>query len=205
VTGGQIPPLWVPLAELARWLQDMHGLTEAEIRDVVLDLRRVSLWFQVSFRDGVERVVTDWDDWVVNWETGTVRGNKHPDGPDFPLEVLWDAVADAVTRLRSRQRRERLAVPAPTPPKPKAPVEAPPPPKAIPPTKLLAAWAEYLTQHPDPDTRPNKDAQRAGMAAAFPDHAPPDERAMQRLRADPITPPKWREGGRRPKPNKKSN
>ena len=34
------PPLWVPLAELARWLQKMYGLTESEIRDVVVALRR---------------------------------------------------------------------------------------------------------------------------------------------------------------------
>jgi hypothetical protein len=105
----------------------MHGLTENEIRDVVLDLRNVSLRFRVSFRVGVERIVTDWDDWVVDWEAGTVRGNRHPDGPDFPLEVWWGAVMDAVARLRSRQRRERLALPAPAPslPPPRRPVGRP--------------------------------------------------------------------------------
>jgi hypothetical protein len=116
VTGGQIPPLWVPLAELAWWVRDMHDLTESEIRDVVVDLRGDPSRFRVSFRPGVERAVTDWKDWVVDWEAGTVRGNRHPDGPGFALEVSWDAVAGAVVRLRMRQRREAARALAPGPP-----------------------------------------------------------------------------------------
>jgi hypothetical protein len=108
VTGGQIPPLWVPLAELARWLQEMHELTQSEIRDLVVDLRRWPTNFQVE-----DEIITGWPGWKVEWEAGRARWKQDPDGIDYPLEVSWDAVTDAVTRLRKRQ--ERLAVQAPAP------------------------------------------------------------------------------------------
>ena len=70
----------------------------------------------------------------------------------------------------------------------------------VPYSKLLHWWiAEYLPQHPEPDKRPNVERQRTDAAAAFPDHAPPPETTMQRLRADKGTPPEWRDVGRRPK------
>jgi hypothetical protein len=158
---------------------------------VAVDLRGDPSRFRVSFRDGVKRAVTDWEDWVVNWETGCARWKKHPDRIWFPLEVSWDSVASAVVRLRMRQRRDRRVLQAP---EPKAPVEPPPPP--IPSGKLLSAWKEYLKRHPDPDKRPSVTTQRANMAAAFPDHAPPSALTMQGLRADPATPDKWRKRGR---------
>jgi hypothetical protein len=83
----------------------------------------------------------------------------------------------------------------PASPEAKATV-APPPPPAIPSGKLLAAWKEYLKLHPDPDKRPSVTTQRADMAAEFPNHAPPGERTMQGLRANPVTPIKWRKQGR---------
>ena len=66
---------------------------------------------------------------------------------------------------------------------------------------VLVAWEKYLKRHPDPERRPNTDAQRAAMqeemAGVFPNYGPLDERTMQRLRAEPITPTKWRTQGRR--------
>jgi hypothetical protein len=42
----RIPPRLVPLAKLAGWLQEMHGLTESEMRDLLVDLRAIPLPFR---------------------------------------------------------------------------------------------------------------------------------------------------------------
>jgi hypothetical protein len=73
-------------------------------------------------------------------------------------------------------------------------------PPGVPYPKLLRWWTtDYLPRYPEPDKRPNVETQRTDAAAAFPDHTPPTERTMQRLRADKDTPPEWRDVGRRPK------
>jgi hypothetical protein len=101
-----IPPLWVPLAEVAWWLQKMHRLTESKIRDVVVDLRRIPMNFQVD-----DEIITGWGGWEVDWEVGRARWKQDPDGIDYPLQVSWGAATDAVKRMR----REQLALQAPAP------------------------------------------------------------------------------------------
>lgn len=111
----RIPPLWVPLAELARWLQEMHGLTESEIRDVVLDLRGVSLWFRLL--DGSpeeDENLESWNGLEVDWEAGRARWKQAPDSKYFPLVVSWEAVRGAVDRLRKRRERLKLQAPVAT-------------------------------------------------------------------------------------------
>ena len=116
VTGGQIPPLRLPLAELPGWLQKMHGLTGSQIRDVIVELLR----FPPNFRllDGSreeDENLTSWNDLKAlddDWGAGRVRWKQDPDSTYFPLVVLWAAVTDAVNQLR---RRERLALQAPAP------------------------------------------------------------------------------------------
>jgi hypothetical protein len=109
VTGDKplpLPPRLTPWVELARWLRDMHVLTATEVRDVCVDLRRFPMWFRVSFSAEQDEIITGWNEWVVDWEAGRVRWKQDPPGIDYPLTVLWDAVADAVTRLRKRQERD---------------------------------------------------------------------------------------------------
>jgi hypothetical protein len=106
VTGAPIPPDWVPLPELARWLRDMYGLTESEIRDVVVYVRPLPFHFRIPSADEDE-ILMSWNGWRVDWDVGCARWKE----ADYPLEVSWDAVRGAVTRMR----REQLALPAPAP------------------------------------------------------------------------------------------
>jgi hypothetical protein len=129
----RIPPMWVPLAELARWLWDRHGLTESEIGDVVVDLRRISMNFQVE-----DEIIWGWPGWTVDWEAGRARWKQDADGIDYPLEVSWAAVTDAVTRLR-RHTDE--------PQKPRSPFDAR---KA----KTLLAAKKVCGDWPDAPTEP---------------------------------------------------
>jgi hypothetical protein len=207
-----IPPLRVRLTALRALLMNKHGLTESEVDDVVVDLCRVPMRFRLAWS---EDVFWSWDDLQVNWAPGRARDKRHLNGPALPLEVLRDAVTDAVTRLRMRQRRERQALPTPAP-EPETHVDAPPPP--IPPARSapvspvtpprkprlrypeLRQWwvAEYLPLHSEPDKRPSRKMQRADAAKRFRDHAPPSETTMQRLRAEKDTPGEWRGPGRTP-------
>jgi hypothetical protein len=94
----------------------MHALTESEIRNVVLDLRRDSSRFRVVYGTGEKEVIIGWPGWEVqDWEVGRAHRDEDPPGIEFPLEVSWDAVADAVARLRTRQERARQALPPPAP------------------------------------------------------------------------------------------
>ena len=109
-----MPPLWPLLAELAWWLQKIHGLTESEIRDVVMDVRGVSLWFRLL--DGgadEDENLESWNDLEVDWRPGRARWKQCPDSIYFPLVVSWVAVTGSVKRMR----RERLALQAPAPAK----------------------------------------------------------------------------------------
>jgi hypothetical protein len=167
----------------------MYGLTESEIRDVILDLRRWPMNFRVS--DGSpeeDENLTSWNDLEVlddDWGAGRVRWKQTPEGIDFPLKVSWEAVMDAVTRLRQRERPEKAATTKPA---------------NVPYRELLHWWTtEYRPKHPDPDKRPDVDTQRADAAAAFPAYTPPTPTMMQKLRAEKSTPGEWREAGRRPK------
>jgi len=82
-----------------------------------------------------------------------------------------------------------------TPAKATKPAKKPPVPLAA-----LQRWfAIYRAQFPDPDKRPDADAQCEAARAHFKDNAPVGEKNMKELRADPSTPPEWREAGRRPK------
>jgi hypothetical protein len=143
----------------------------------------------------------------------------HPDDPYDPLQVvpasLWRWHRDmvlcthgGVSCLEHRHEhlspgilayRELTLWPAKAPETPIAPPLSPPP--EIPPNELLSAWREYLKRYPDPNERPSLRAQRAAMGEKFPGHAPPSERTMQRLRADPVTPAAWHRRGRRLKKN----
>lgn len=62
-------------------------------------------------------------------------------------------------------------------------------------------WRSYLGKHSEPDKRPNAAQQHADANAHFAllGNRGPTVKAMRALRADPITPPEWRESGRLPK------
>lgn len=107
VTDTPIPPLWVPLPELPRWLQDTHGLTEAEAWDVLVYLRTWPFYFRVVDED--ENLMT-WNGWdVKDWKIGRAHWKEDPPDIDYCLTVSWDAVASAV---RQRQERKQQALPA---------------------------------------------------------------------------------------------
>lgn len=110
--------------------------------------------------------------------------------PNDPPQWVLDSIREVEGwDQKAPQTEAEAALPAPAPKPPVA--EA----------ALTAWWKGYLKQHPNPDKRPDVAEQRAVAAAHFPNHAPPNERSMQKLRNDRNTPPEWREGGRRPKPN----
>ena len=98
-----LPPLWVPLPEVPRWLRDMHGLTEAEAWNVLVYLRSWSFHFRVSFDTGENEILMSWNGWdVKDWKLGRAHWKDDPPDIDYPLGVSWDAVTDAV-RMRTRQ------------------------------------------------------------------------------------------------------
>jgi hypothetical protein len=109
VTGNKppppIPPLMVPLAELAQWLRKIHGLSEEEIGGVVVYLRGNPTHFRL---DG--QIPESWDDLEVeDWGTGRARWKQDPAGIYYPLEVSWFWVEDAITGALARRER-RLAL-----------------------------------------------------------------------------------------------
>jgi hypothetical protein len=128
-----LPPLWVPLPELPRWLQDMHGLTEAEAWDVLVYLRGWSFHFRVADDD---ESLTTWNGWdVKDWKIGRAHWEEDPPDIDYPLKVSWDAVARAV---RQRREREPQALPPPAPNLPQvATADSPVPASEIPTKKRL--------------------------------------------------------------------
>ena len=114
VTGAKplprIPPPRVPLAELARWLSERHGLTESETGDVVVDLRRCPFgyWTAAPMRKHLTKLERLGGG--ERWWAGRARWKQYPDSNYFPLVVAWEAVTAAVNL---RKRPERLALQAP--------------------------------------------------------------------------------------------
>ena len=106
--------------------------------------------------------------------------------PDEPPQSVLVGILEAQSR-----RPETLL--------PKAGTSTPFGKKPIPTPALLRWWEAYVKEHCNPDRRPTVNEQRAAAIAEFPVYASPTEITMQRLRALPITPPEWRESGRRPK------
>ena len=111
-----IPPPLVPLAKLAEWLQEMHGLTESEMRDLLVDLRAIPLPFRLLDGSPDENTpLESWEDLEVeneDWWAGRARWKQYPGSSYFPLVVAWSAVTSAVNRLRKRQERLALEPPA---------------------------------------------------------------------------------------------
>lgn len=81
----------------------------------------------------------------------------------------------------------------------KAEALAPVKPRPVSPAELLRWWLDYLKEHPDPERRPTAAEQHAAAKAHFVGCIPPSSDAMQELRRHPLTPPEWREPGRRTK------
>lgn len=109
-----MPPIWVPLPELPRWLQDIHGLTEADAWSMLLHLRTWPFHFRVSYGAGKNEILVSWNGWdVKDWKIGRAHWEDDPPDIDYPLGVSWDAVVRAV---RLRRERERQALPPPVPP-----------------------------------------------------------------------------------------
>jgi hypothetical protein len=106
VTGGErlppMPPLRPSLVEVARWLKAMHGLTDNEVREVILEL----LAFPFEFCVDGEQLMS-WNGVDVNLETSRARWEQDPPDIDHPLLLTgWRPVEEARGRLRLRRERE---------------------------------------------------------------------------------------------------
>lgn len=165
----RIPPPWVPLAELAGWLQEMHGLTASEMRDVLVDLRAIPLPFRLLDGSSDENTpLESWEDLEVeneDWWAGRARWKQCPGSSYFPLVVSWDAVTSAVNRSRKRQERLALQPPAggdahPAEAQPRAPRPAYSP-------EALAAWFVLRVGTWSRDVRPPTEVQCLKAAGDF--------------------------------------
>jgi hypothetical protein len=124
-----IPPEWVTLADLPRWVDRVHGVrSEAITRDLLLAVRsKLEIQHRVTCKPrdmthspslppglvhamwhGIRRVfVEDWGVAKADWKAGTVGGWKQDDGTrePLPIEVPWEAVDWFVrSRLRGWKR-----------------------------------------------------------------------------------------------------
>jgi hypothetical protein len=123
VTGGEgaagIPPMWVPLADLAWWVSRVHGLEgDAVLRYLVLELRRGPHLRVVWPPPTGPQIVQSWD-WAtfhlgkVEWDAGHVLLDPLDDSDDPPrrysIEALWEAVEETVRW--SRNPLKRLSAP----------------------------------------------------------------------------------------------
>jgi hypothetical protein len=74
--------------------------------------------------------------------------------------------------------------------------------RRVPQAKLQHWWFKvYLPEYPDPEKRPNVEAQHKAAIAHFKSYEPPSRAETQQLRADKRTPDEWRKPGTRPKSN----
>jgi hypothetical protein len=111
-----IPPEWVTLADLPRWVDRVHGVrTVAITRDLYLAVRsKREIKHRVACKPrdrtnspslppglvneawhGIRRVfVEDWEVAEADWKAATVGGWKQDDGTweRLPIEVPWEAV-----------------------------------------------------------------------------------------------------------------
>jgi hypothetical protein len=67
---------------------------------------------------------------------------------------------------------------------------------SIPEGRLKDAWASFVAGHVAAGTRPTVPECKDALVAAFPDHAPPTDNAITKLRAETPTPSDWTRRGK---------
>ncbi len=127
------PPDWVPLSDLARWLEWHFKLPESA-SELIPEINHGIRGFELAYRvdgfqsgaaslpsgfgwsDDLKRiVVTDWDLVQPNWKQGTVAGpprwNDH--GDRYTISVWWPRAARWAEPFASDMRRRRAKKTAP--------------------------------------------------------------------------------------------
>lgn len=124
-----VPPEWVRVAELPRWIERCYDLSGDHITtELILSVRSGELRHRIpgikgnysslrtpSLPPGLENqstagthrtFVTDWDAADVDWSSGTVGGWTHGGARErLPIEVSWQTVETfAALRLRRWKR-----------------------------------------------------------------------------------------------------